>query len=246
MTIGVFDAVHLGHRELIQRIVRRGPNPTVITFRENPKKRVFPNLYDGDLYSFKQKLTVFDSLGVSRVVLIDFSEEFCKLKGTEFLDLLEDRGKMAFLAIGINFRCGYQQDTGADLVKEINEDRGIPTELVAPVVPEGETAPVSSSIVRAAVKAGDIGTAAALMGRNVELDLSDIKGVFSLVKEREGLVYDFRSVNRIIPTTGEYHVLIYPGGVVCVAEMYDGKVSLPKTERDYPAESLEFIKQYPI
>ena len=88
MTIGVFDGLHLGHRELISRIVRRWPNPTVVTFRENPKKVISPESYQGDIFSLKQKLAAMESLGVSRVVLIDFSENFSRLKGWEFLNLL--------------------------------------------------------------------------------------------------------------------------------------------------------------
>ena len=38
MTIGVFDGIHLGHRELIKRIVSRGPNPTIVTFKKTRKK----------------------------------------------------------------------------------------------------------------------------------------------------------------------------------------------------------------
>jgi len=62
MAIGVFDGVHLGHQALIERIVSRGPNPTVVTFRENPKKALSriagagtSGPYKGDLYSLKQK-----------------------------------------------------------------------------------------------------------------------------------------------------------------------------------------------
>jgi len=242
MTIGVFDGVHLGHQALIERIVRRGPNPTVITFRENPKKALCritgaesSDLYKGDLYSLRQKTEVFESLDVKFLVLIDFSEDFSKLKGREFLDLLGKNGRMAFLAIGNNFRCGFAQDTGADEARQINERKGIPTELVPPVYlrkPDGAVnEPVSSSFIRKAVLAGDLKLASELLGRNFSLDLSDLKAEYA----QSGFVYDLCSVNRITPADGQYSVLMFPGGIAGRAYAEDGKIFLPEK-----AESLEF------
>jgi len=247
ITIGVFDGVHLGHQDLIKKIVKKGPNPTVITFRENPKK-IISDEYDGDLYSLKQKLNVFDSLGVSQVVLIDFSPEFSRLKGREFLDLLVSRGRMVYLVIGRHFHCGFRKDTDAVLAKEINSGYGIPTELMSPVtLPiEAGNGPVSSSRIRSAVISGDLKLAAALLGRNFGLDLSDINPVYSKNEYREPgkngrensktFVYDLRSVDRIVPAEGEYSVLINPGGKTGRADVKNGKVFLSEE-----AESLEFI-----
>jgi len=243
MTIGVFDGIHIGHQTLIERIVRRGPNPTVLTFRENPKKVLWriigteaPDSYKGDLYSLKQKTEVFDSLGVKFLVLIDFSEEFSKLKGGEFLDLLGEKGKMAFLAIGSNFRCGFMQDTDADLARQINERKGIPTELVPPVYLQKQdgtvTEPVSSSLIRKAVLAGNLRLASELLGRNFSLDLSDVKAEYV----ESGFVYDLCSVHRIVPAAGRYSVLMFPGSIAGRAYAEDGKIILPMK-----AESLEFV-----
>jgi len=244
MTIGVFDGVHLGHRALIERIVRRGPNPTVVTFRENPKKALYriaapesSDSYKGDLYSLKQKTEIFDSLGVKFLVLIDFTENFSKLKGREFLDLLGHNGKMAFLAIGSNFRCGFAQDTGADLARQINERKGIPTELVPPVNLQDGTAnePVSSSLIRKAVLAGDLKLASELLGRDFSLDLSDLKSEYV----ESGYVYDLCSVHRIAPAGGEYSVLMFPGGITGRASAKEGKIFLPEK-----AESVEFVTDF--
>ena len=247
ITIGVFDGVHLGHKALIEKIVKKGPNPTVITFTGNPKK-LFPSPYEGDLYSLKQKLAVFESLGVMQAILIDFSHEFSKLKGWEFISLLQKTGKMAFLAIGDNFHCGFQQDTGAVFIKEMNDRRGIPTEIVPPVVESlaAGSGSVSSSRIRSLVISGDLKLAAELMGRNFSLDLSDIVPLQSKTgskanrpaerKKREVYLYDIRSVNRVAPADGHYSVLMYPGCIKNSVDVKGGKVYLSDK-----AESLEFI-----
>ena len=171
MTIGVFDGVHLGHQALIERIVARGPNPTVITFRDNPKKFLFPGKYDKDIFSLEQKLAAFDSLGVCQVVLIDFSENFCKMSGREFFDILAEKGGMVYLAIGDDFRCGFRQKTDADSVRKMNEKRGVPTEIVSPVtLPETlGGGPISSSRLRSAILLGDFKLAALMMGRSFDI-----------------------------------------------------------------------------
>ena len=247
ISVGVFDGLHLGHQALIKRIVDRGPNPTVVTFRENPKKCILrmkqaENSYNGDIFSLKQKLTAFERMGVNRLILIDFSEKFSKLKGWEFFDILEEKAKMVFLTIGSNFRCGYRQDTGAAYIKEMNERKGIPTEVIAPV--KYGKVEVSSSRIRSAIGSGNLKQAAALMGHSVELDLSDLRSVdlqsldLRSVDARygEGWLYDLNLVQRITPANGSYPVLMYPGRISGRALIENGKVYLP-----VKAESLEFI-----
>jgi riboflavin kinase/FMN adenylyltransferase len=230
MTIGVFDGVHRGHAELIRRIVAKGPCPTVITFRENPKKALAPVSYEGDIFSLGQKLEAFESLGAERAVLIDFSENFSKLKGEEFIDILEVKLNMSFLAIGNNFRCGFRQNTNAGFIKKMNEARGVETEIVPPVLEDSE--PVSSSRIRAAIRAGDLSLAAALLGRDYGLDLRGMAKEKAEVDKKTGWVYDAASLHRVIPAEGKYK-----DGI----EIKRGKVFVPGPD----ADSIEII-MFPI
>jgi riboflavin kinase/FMN adenylyltransferase len=210
VTLGVFDGVHLGHAELIRRIAARGPNPTVLTFRESPKKLLCPGSYPGDIYSLRKKLEVFEELGAERAVLIDFSENFSKLKGPEFMELLETRLNISSFVIGVNFHCGFEQDVGADFIQKLNEKRGILTEIVEPVIES--SLPVSSSRIRAAVKNGDLKTASLLLGRNFSLDLRNTLP-FPLVKAgKTWWLYDFLPLGRVIPASGSYKAIVHSGG----------------------------------
>jgi riboflavin kinase/FMN adenylyltransferase len=210
MTIGVFDGVHRGHAALVSRVASRGPNPTVVTFRENPKKILSPHRYEGDIFSLEQRLSALEGLGAVRVILIDFSEEFSTINGWDFINLLEDQGGAVFLAVGSNFRCGYRHETGAELIKQRNALKGIPTEIVQPVM--DKTGPVSSSRIRAALAAGDLTGAGDLLGRKPELDLSGIRGLPFARDEKKGLVYDAASFHRITPPDGTYPVFIRAEG----------------------------------
>jgi riboflavin kinase/FMN adenylyltransferase len=211
MTIGVFDGIHLGHQALLRKIRRPPLVPMVITFKENPKKALRPDKYEGDILTLAQKLRIFESLGVGLTVLIDFSKNFSRLEGKEFIRLLQERGNPAYLVIGDNFHCGYRLDTDAALIKKINAERGIETEVLDPV--SIGQAPVSSSRIRSVISSGRLSDAAALLGRNVEIDLTGL----SFAQEADGLCFDFVSRQRIMPPVGRYRVILrevnFPDGI---------------------------------
>ncbi|MDR2494150.1 MAG: FAD synthetase family protein [Spirochaetaceae bacterium] len=200
VTVGVFDGVHRGHQALIEKIVRHGAEPAVITFRRSPKQVLYPDTAGAAILSLRQKLRIFEELGVSHTILIDFSEHFSKLRGRDFIEILIRQGAVSYLAVGSNFRCGFGLDTDAALIKTRYETAEIRIEVVPPV--RDATGPISSSRIRAAITAGDLKSAAAALGRNVALDLRGFKTF------REGGGTAFHPIGRAVPPDGRYSVMV--------------------------------------
>jgi riboflavin kinase/FMN adenylyltransferase len=169
-TIGVFDGLHIGHRELIGRILGKpGIASAVLTFRDNPKRILSPHTHRGELSTLAQKLDLVESMSVDFCVLIDFSGDFSKLPGRAFLSILKDSGKLRFLAVGADFRCGRGLDTAAEDMRAFCEESSIGIELVDALRWAGH--PVSSSRIRRAVAEGRLAEARAMLGRPYEIDL---------------------------------------------------------------------------
>jgi riboflavin kinase/FMN adenylyltransferase len=159
MTVGVFDGVHTGHQALLKRIVSHNADktPVVVTFRHNHK------IESGNILTLKQRLDIFESLGIQITVIIDFTEAFKQMPGIEFLRILLKRGNVGFFAVGSGFKCGYQQDTDAEMIQNFFASHNIPAEII-PKVMEGSL-PVSSSRIRSAISAGDNELAQKMLGR---------------------------------------------------------------------------------
>jgi len=169
-TIGVFDGLHIGHRELVKRILeKRDLASVVLTFRENPKGILSPHTHRGELSTLEQKLDLIESTSVDFCVLIDFSGEFSKLPGRRFLSILKDSGKLRFLAVGADFRCGRGLDTAAGDIRAFCEESSVGVDLVQAVRWAGQG--VSSSRIRKAVGDGRLEDAQAMLGRPYEIDL---------------------------------------------------------------------------
>ncbi|MDR1374581.1 MAG: riboflavin biosynthesis protein RibF [Treponema sp.] len=232
MTIGVFDGVHCGHQALIGRITGRGLQPVIVTFTGTPK--FFRHDWEGEIYSLDRKLASFDQLGAVLTILIDFSPNFSKLSGRDFIRILRERGRLRFLAVGGNFRCGYRLDTDAVAIGAMNSEE-LQTEVLSPVFSGGS--PVSSSRIRAALGAGDLAAAAELLGRNFDLDTSGL----SPVPDRGGVLFD--PGRRISPLEGSYPVLVHErngpsGGIKTEAVLKGAKIFIP-----FPCtpERIEFL-----
>ncbi|MDR1353738.1 MAG: FAD synthetase family protein [Treponema sp.] len=241
LSIGAFDGIHRGHQELIRRITAKNTEfiSTIVTFRKNPKEFLGKKDFKGNILSLDQKLAIFKRLSVARVVLIDFSENFSKLSGKEFLGLVRDRLSPGFVVLGSNFRCGYRGATDSARFKAFYHGMGIPVEIVPPVLETGR--PVSSSRIRTAIAAGDFSAAARLLGRNVEFDLSPLAGE----RREDGSFYRTAPLRRIMPGPGNYQALLHGGGkadaVKAVVVISKDGILVPRLGEGEAPCRIEFI-----
>jgi len=199
LSIGVFDGVHLGHQTLLKKIVTHPESePAVLTFRFNPRRFLKPHLFPGDITSQLQKLEILAELGVKTVILIDFSNDFSKLSGNDFLMAIRQSCNLTYLVLGDNFRCGFEGKTSAYDVRKIMAAYNTPVEIAPPVSWKGAT--LSSTRIRAALREGQIKDAAEMMGRNYIIDIANtpqnIEDSYRTI-EKMGL-------HQVVPPPGTY------------------------------------------
>ncbi|MDA8424542.1 MAG: FAD synthetase family protein [Treponema sp.] len=235
-TVGVFDGLHLGHRELVSRVLSdRGTHPAVFTFRDNPKRSLRPGTFHGDLFTPGQKLEELERLGVEVCVQIDFSGDFSKLAGRIFLSLLAKNGDLRLLVIGSDFRCGHRLDTGVEEIRSYYGPLGIRTEVLDPVLWGGH--PVSSSRIRRSVAEGRLDAAAAMLGRPYELDLR------AAIRAGPGLGGYELAGAQVAPPAGRYEVLAAgPGFEEPVSAMFDGRVWMFEAPQGRGCEALRLVR----
>jgi riboflavin kinase/FMN adenylyltransferase len=233
MTIGVFDGIHRGHQVLLERILASGLPAAAVCFKRSPKFILRPETDEGDIMGAEQKLRLFEQMGISLTVMIDFSKKFSRLSGKEFIDLLNDRGNLRFLVIGGNFRCGYRHSTDAAFIKTMNLSRGIPTEVAEPLTAGGVQ--VSSSRIRAAIASGSLVEASELLGRRVEIDFAGL----SAVPGPGGVYVDLASRNRVMPPPGRYPALLFENS----PQGMEAEISIDRTGVFIPLKGPGLIRR---
>src|SRR5438309_5257098 len=82
VTIGNFDGVHVGHRQILRDVValarERALTPAVLTFDPHPARVLAPDRAPRLLMTIDQRLRGMEAEGIEAVLLIPFSLEFAK------------------------------------------------------------------------------------------------------------------------------------------------------------------------
>lgn len=170
---GFFDGVHIGHRFVIERLVNaareRGDQSMVVTFWPHPR-----NVLQDDarnlrlLTSLEEKKALLKGLGVDHVEVLPFTKEFSRLTTREyFRDVLVARFGAKAVLIGYDNRMGCDPQT-PESIEGIAVGEGLDVVRLGSVTsPSGVT--VSSTKIREAVAAGEMETAAAMLGYEYSL-----------------------------------------------------------------------------
>lgn len=164
VAIGTFDGVHLGHRAVIRTAVDAGPAATVVTFDPHPRSVLGRGV--PQVSSLERRLELLAECGVEDALVVRFTPEVAALEPDVFArDYLLALGTRV-VAAGAGFRFGHDRAGDLALLGRLGID-------VRPVpLVEG----VSSTTIRRLVEAGDVGEAARLLGRPVEVEGAVVPG----------------------------------------------------------------------
>jgi riboflavin kinase/FMN adenylyltransferase len=164
VAVGNFDGVHRGHQALVAAAARTAAatsgTAVVLTFDPHPARVVAPDAAPAALMTLEQKAAVLGRLGVHALAVLPFTPAVAAASPAEFADAVLARALGASaIVVGSNFRFGHGRAGDAGTLR----GRGFTVVEVAPVMHAG--ARVSSSRVREALAAGEVGEAAVLLGR---------------------------------------------------------------------------------
>lgn len=168
VAIGVFDGVHLGHREIIARAKNRARElslPLVaLTFDPHPTAVLAPDRQPAMLTSVAYRAELLIGAGSDAVVVWPFTKEFAAYPPDRFVDeiLLGVLGAKAVF-IGSNFTYGHRAAGNVETLQEAGARLGFEVDSI-PLLTGGVTV-FSSTMIRAAIVAGDVQRAWQLLAR---------------------------------------------------------------------------------
>jgi riboflavin kinase/FMN adenylyltransferase len=175
VTLGVFDGVHLGHRELLKQVnaiaKSKGLQTTVVTFNKHPLSVLNPERAPKMLTTTKRKLELLEETGlVNNVLLIDFNIAIAHLEATDFIkDVFVDQLNTKAICVGENFSFGHDRKGNVDLLKSQSQEYGFEVFPLELLQSDSEHKPISSTLIRQYISVGDVVEAKKYLGRAHEI-----------------------------------------------------------------------------
>lgn len=166
-TIGTFDGVHIGHRRILERVLRAADSrqlPSVaLSFEPTPREYFSKGAPPARLTRFREKFAKLDALGVDWFFCPPFDATMERLEAEEFIDkLLVGLLHVRHLVVGDDFVFARQRSGNVGLLRAAGERHGFTVEQVHSIVEHGVR--VSSTEIRHALAAGDMERAGLLLG----------------------------------------------------------------------------------
>mgnify|MGYP001598105753 FL=1 len=178
LTIGAYDGVHSGHRQVIARVralaAERSMTSAVVTFDRHPASVVRPESAPLLLTDPEQKLEQLATTGVDMTMVVPFDEVRAMESAEEFVrDVLVGCVGAGLVVVGEDFHFGHQRHGNVALLREMGAELGFEVMGMGLVGLDGQPArdheQVSSTFIRRALSRGDLKRANAMLGRPYEI-----------------------------------------------------------------------------
>ncbi len=168
ITIGTFDGVHLGHRQIIRQLLEEaiaiGGTPVLISFYPHPKQVV--NSHQQPIFMLNtpaEKASLLEKAGILHLVIVPFNTSFAGQTAQQYIsDFLVKSFQPHTIIIGYDHRFGHNREGDYKLLEASAQKYG----YIVKEIPEHilKDITISSTVIRRALTSGDIATANAFLG----------------------------------------------------------------------------------
>ena len=249
LTIGNFDGLHLGHREIFRTARRialqRDAEMVVMTFEPHPVAVLHPEKAPGVLTPLPLKLHLLQEYADDCIIVLQDNQELLSLSPEAFVDeFLMASIAPEVIVEGDDFHFGAQRAGDVEMLRTFGARKGFDVVVAPPKqmeLPTGQMLRVSSTMIRYMLESGHMAEAAVALSRPYRLMGSVVSGW------GRGRKLGFPTLNmgkpdQIIPAEGVY------AGFAELAESQE--TLLDKAER-LPAvfsigEARTFGDQHPL
>ena len=216
LTIGNFDGIHKGHREIIKNLIQQTKKSNlksaILSFTPHPKI-YFNKQKNFMINSQSKKKEILKDLGLDYLIDLHFNDKFTQLSHNEFEDkiLLEKLNSKRIL-IGKDFQYGNQRKGNIDTLKIFCEKNKIELEEIGLILNDHNSNKISSSAIRENLKSGKFELANKDLERNFSVAGKVIKG------DQRGRTIGIPTANLEYPL----NTITIPYGVYAVETIIEG------------------------
>ncbi len=227
LTIGNFDGVHLGHREILaaagQIAAKRQMQLVAMTFDPHPLAVLHPESAPGILTPPALKQHLLAELAVDCLFIQKTSPDLLALSAEDYVDQFIVKGIGPGIVVeGESFNFGSGRKGNIHLLQKLGQETGFEVSVIdfkKVKFSTGQTVKISSTIIRELLASGNVADATVALGRPYRL-LGQIIPGHGKGKQLGFPTLNLQSLNQLIPAEGVYAGLVEIGDsaeYVCVA-----------------------------
>ena len=167
VALGNFDGLHRGHQAVLEKAKdlagERGLPAAFLTFEPHPRRFFRPHKPHFCLTPPDVKASLAQRLGMEGMITLPFDAALAQTDARAFIeDLLIGGLGVGGLVIGHDFHFGKGRAGSPAMIEAIGQRLGLPVKVVPALTTAGQ--PVSSSLIRDALRQGQVDIAAQMLG----------------------------------------------------------------------------------
>ena len=169
LAIGNFDGIHLGHQQIIKKLVRDALKAdkcsAILSFQPHPRQYFSKDLDPYQIIGERKKKQILKNLGIKDLFLLHFDSSIANLSPSDFITkIIVKQLQVAKLIVGYDFRFGKNREGDTAMLKNYANIHGFDLEIIEPIEDNLIGQVYSSSAIREAIKGGKMEKANKMLG----------------------------------------------------------------------------------
>jgi len=180
VTIGTFDGLHLGHQEILKRLMdsakANNMEAVAITFEPHPRVLVTPNDPPPLLSTWEEKVRLFANYMDGKLMVLNFNKALMDLTAEDFIkNYLTKKLNLKKLVVGYDHAFGKNRSGTINDLMGLSKIYSFDLEVVNPILVDER--PISSSRIRRLITGHDLSLAIKMFQHPYPISGEVIKGI---------------------------------------------------------------------